>query len=399
MGRGWRGLVGGAGVLAVSCASEVPESEPISFSLRVTVPAGAELHRCEFVRMPRSAEEIFVRGGRHDLSPGTHHYVVFRTTLTEVPPELQGQTDCSEHGGVMRYATSYVTGGQTPHENADFPAAAALPFRSEEILLLQGHFTNSSQEAVEAGVAVLFRTVPGDAVEHRAGLLRFYNPFISIAPHSRGSGHMRCPIAHDIVLLAASSHMHKHGIGYEAFLDVPGEAAASTPFYTTTTWQNPQAFLGYMPIEAGSLIRYRCDYDNGGEQRLVQGLSAETDEMCMFGGFYYPAMEPDDEICAGMDMHGSGTASCSDTFTCVEACPAESRPQFTESSAQVGECWQTCIAASCPNVTAALFPQLACMDEACAEDCAELDAAACRACAQAMCAAELDACEALACDG
>ena len=49
--------------------------------------------------------------------------------------------------------------------------------------------------------------------------------------------------------------MHKHGVGYVAHLDAPGERMASEPFYRTTSWQYPDAFLGYMPIRAGSSIR------------------------------------------------------------------------------------------------------------------------------------------------
>ena len=116
----------------------------------------------------------------------------------------------------------------------------------------------------------------------------------------------------------------------------------------------------------------------------------------MFGGFYYPAMGSDDEICAEMDEHGMGSHGCSDTFECIASCPADSWPKFSESSAQVGECWQTCIVESCPNVTGTLFPELRCMEDRCPDACAVMGDA-CRACAQANCAAEVQACESLPC--
>jgi hypothetical protein len=387
-------------IAACSSAPALDPSAPVVFALRTTVPAGAEVYRCEFFRMPTTptpSDEIFVTGGQHDLTMGTHHYLVYRTKLTDIGSDQQGVRDCFEHGGVMQYSSSYVTGGQTPHESADFPAGAALPFKSGEVLLVQAHFVNASSVDLAASVTVVLRTSPASAVEQRAGVLRFYDPFLYVPPHGQASATMRCPIPHDITLLSAGPHMHKHGVSYSAWLDPPGEAPSTEPLYTTHDWEHPSYMLGYIHVKAGSHVRYRCDYTNGESDPVVQGLSAERDEMCMFGGFYFPAMDVDDENCAGMDQHGTGTMSCADTSACLEACPQEERPHFETGSAAVGPCWQSCIARSCPNVTAALFPQLSCTDKECAAECATMGEP-CRACVRARCPDPLRVCQELACD-
>ena len=385
---------------ACSSAPELPLSPPVVFVLRTTVPAGSEVYRCEFFRMPtvaRTTDEIFVTGGQHDLTRGTHHYLVYRTRLSTIAPDQQGVHDCYEHGGIMQFTSNYVTGGQTPHESADFPAGAALPFKSGEVLLVQAHFVNTASVDAEASATVVLRTAPASAVEQRAGVLRFYDPFIHVPPHAKASASMRCPIHRDITLLSAGPHMHKHGVAYAAWLDPPGEAPSTEPLYKTRDWEHPSYMLGYVRVKAGSHVRYRCDYANEGDDPLVQGLSAEHDEMCMFGGFYFPAMEPDDEDCVGMDQHGTGAMSCAETTTCLEACPPSERPHFETGSAAVGSCWQSCIARSCANVTGALFPQLTCTDRRCALECAAMGET-CRACVRERCPDELRACQVLACD-
>ena len=44
----------------------------------------------------------------------------------------------------------------------------------------------------------------------------------------------------------------------------------------------------------------------------------------MFIGLYYPAMSNSDEQCFGGDEFGTGTATCSQTLTCLQACPPDS---------------------------------------------------------------------------
>lgn len=389
-------------LLSVACAPHAvrDEGEAITFSLEGELSPGEEKTLCRYVRMPAAATdgapEVFVRGGRHALSEGGHHYLLYRTTKTTWADDMGAVVPCDEHDGVLGNVTTYVTGGQTPEANADFPAAAALAFRPGEILLLQGHFLNASRVPRRAAVELVLRTMPASAVERRAGVLRFYDPFIVVPPRARARASMRCTIKRDVTLLSAAAHMHARGVAYAAYLDPPDGPPSEAPFYTTKDGLHPTFFVGSMAIRAGSEIRFACDYESTEDRLVTQGPSAARDEMCMFTAFYYPAMSEEDEACEDMHGHGTGAASCAATTACLERCPASDRPRFETGDPRVGECWQQCIVASCPNVTEKLFPQLTCTAERCAAECAEMGES-CRACVRERCAPELAACQSLAC--
>ncbi len=386
----------GSTVLVACASAPAPAPGDTTFELRMetSLSPGAEAHHCKFFRVPSSgAPEVFLRGGRHDLSSLAHHYIVFRTTLADPPRE--GTFDCDEHGA-MSSVTTYVTGGQTPHENADFPAAAALPLRAGEVLLLQGHFVNPGARPAPATVDVLLRIAPEAAVERRAGMLRFYQPYIHVPARGRRTSTLSCPIPGDITLLAASAHMHRRGVRYRAFVDRPGEPRASVPFYESETWNHPAFYTGFLRIPRGSTIRYACTYENTGDADAVQGQSALTDEMCMFNAFYYPALPPDAESCVGATEIGGGEASCPSTMSCLATCPLAERPVITSTRADVGPCFQRCMNELCPRASGASLSLLRCLDARCKGPCASTKES-CDTCAASSCASEQAACGASVC--
>lgn len=389
-------------LLLTACGGEPsspapPSPPPIVFDMEINVPAGAEVHTCQFVQMPDDGDEIFVTGGEYDTTAGTHHFLMFRTAPDMPPQPLNQPVDCYEGDGAMQYERGYVTGGQLEHEAAEFPLGLGLPFEPGAILLMQSHVVNASAEPVDAHVHVELNTVDGAYIQHRVGTFRFYNPFIYVPAGDSATASMRCHIHQPVKLISGGAHMHARGVDYRAYIDHAGSPSAADPFYTTTDWQHPPNFLGIVDLEAGSTIRFQCDYQNSSDGPVVQGLSALDNEMCMFSGFYYPAQDEDEEDCVSMDMHGTGDRSCAQTNSCISLCDPSEEPRFDEGTAEVGACFQKCIVDSCPNVTEALFPQLTCTAENCSDECVAYGAV-CTACVAKHCKPQLDACQALACE-
>ncbi len=380
-------------------AADATAGNVIAFDLSANVGASEESHVCQLVRMPAAASgeaEIFVSGGDYTTTAGTHHFLLFRTAPIDPPLPMDTPLDCFEGQGVMRYERGFVTGGQLRGETADFPDGAALAFKGGDVLLFQAHFLNAGAAATTARVHVELRTTPAANVRHRVGTFRFYDPYIHVPAHGSGTARMRCPVKHDVTIVSAGSHMHRRGVGYRAFLDLPGAAPTAAPFFTTNDWQHPPYYRGPLVAPAGSFVRFACDFASDDPADVVQGLSAEANEMCMFSAFYYPEGNVDEDDCHDGDEHGGGDRSCAQTSSCIQTCARSEAPSFGDGKADVGPCFQKCITDSCPNVTGVLFPELLCGQSHCATECA-VYGAACSQCVLAHCATEVNACQSLAC--
>ena len=152
-----------AGCGGTKSASPAPETNALAFDVSAALHSGEERHVCQFVRMP--AEPTFVRGGSYVTTPGTHHFLLFRTAAVIDPPPAVGvPVDCFEGAGVMRYERGFVSGGQLDHDSAHFPEGAALAFLPGEILLLQGHFLNTTDGDVVSKVHVELDPTPAASV-------------------------------------------------------------------------------------------------------------------------------------------------------------------------------------------------------------------------------------------
>jgi hypothetical protein len=384
--------------LALGCdgADKSVAGAPIEFDMSTDVAVGAERYTCMFVKMPDTGGEIFVGGGSYTTTPGTHHFLLFRTAKDMPTPTYDTPVDCNEGDGVMQYERGYVTGGQLPSDSAEFPAGLGLPFESGETLLFEGHFLDASSAAELASIHVELDTVDPSTILDRVGTFRFYDPFIYLAPRASAKAAMRCHIHEDVTLISAGSHMHERGVGYSAFVDQPGQGFSAAPFFTTSDWQHPTPWEGATSLTSGSALRFECDYDNPSDGVIVQGPSATANEMCMLAGFYFPEQDAAEEDCTSMDMHGTGARTCAETASCVALCPPSEAPNFSPGSAAVGPCWQQCVVDSCPNVTEALFPELECEEAKCKAAC-QTAGLACSQCLEVDCKQELDTCQALAC--
>ncbi len=375
-------------------ADTATAADMIDFTMHVKVPPGTEVHRCELIKMPKSDDggEIFIGGRSHDYTPGSHHYLVYRTDLDSIPAELSTQVDCFEGTGMMKHQRGFIAAGQTPTAKEDLPEGVALAFKSEEVLLFQAHYVNAKATELDATVNLHWRRVPKESVVHRAGVTNFYNPFIYVPAKGASKAPMRCPIPKDVTLLGGAPHMHKRGVFYEAFLDEPGKTAAE-PFYTTDDWEHPEPWLGPVEVKAGSFLRFECAYENLDDRTYIQGQSADDNEMCMFLGTYYPELGLEENRCfPGMDMHGTGTLTCTQVGECARACPPGAPTKAGVFPPDISECVQKCVTESCPSASGPFLKQLTCLQSSCAEPCVDSTTDACRACMTEKCLAEASAC-------
>jgi hypothetical protein len=375
----------------------------VSYQMHATVPAGGEMFRCQYVQLPDT--DAFMVGAQHDYTPGSHHMLLLTTDLTSIPAGQDQPQDCYEGTGtanMMNHVRGVLYGGQTPTGAEQLPPGVGLRTKASAVLVFQVHYLNPSAGDLNANVnATLTLDTNGADIQQQAGILFFYDPFIDVPAGATAKAGMRCPIPSDITLLYASSHYHSRGVGYGAYLDNSVTDLASTPFYTSNSWSSPTNAVLTMPIKAGSRLRWECDYDNSsGTQEFFSGQSAQTNEMCMFVGTYYPEMgELTDYCLQDADMFGSGSVACGATMSCLQACGGTMSFGVGGGLAGGGPtaCQQTCMVKSCPSAGAPLVAFGACMSNSCSSQCSDPSASACATCIAGSCLNEYSTCQSHKC--
>jgi hypothetical protein len=372
----------------------------VSFQMQETVPASGEQFLCKYVQLPTNAG--FMVGAKHDYTPGSHHMLLYTTALTSIPAGGDQLADCYEGTGnnIMSNARGVLYGGQTPMGGENLPAGVGLPTTAGEVLIFQTHYLNATSAPLLAtvNVSLTVDTNPSD-IQQKAGIIFFYDPFIDVPAGATAKAEMRCPIPSDITLLYASSHYHSRGIAYSAWNDTAPNQLATSTFYTSNSWSSPDNAQLTMPVKAGSLIRFQCDYDNtAGTQAYFAGQSAQKNEMCMFVGLYYPEMGQAADFCLqNPDMFGNGGATCSATLSCLQACPSAGNSGGMGPAANVPSCQQSCFVQSCPSASDPLLGFVNCLDNSCKSQCATPSSSTCASCVASNCGTQYQACQSHTC--
>lgn len=383
-----------AASLGVAACSAAPPSSGSSWTgtLSLTIAPGVETTQCKLVALPDA--DSFAVGFAHDLSAGSHHVVVYRTDLTSIPVGGEVAHDCYDTPVAdMMHVTGVLYGSQVPHGEVALPKGVGLPLSRGEVVLLQAHYLNATAAPLDALATVTLDTV-GEGITQRAGIMAFYDGMIRVPAGATAQASMSCAIPDDITLLAVFAHEHARGVGFRAWVDGPDGALSSAPFYTSADWVHPQPLSSPVSVHAGSRLRFACDYDNhAGARDYYQGLSAQDDEMCAFGGLYFPAMPETADYCIDKDRLGTGDQTCKQALACRRQCPND--PALDHDG--LSPCLQTCYATSCPSATKPLLAVGSCTQSRCATECAHRPSTDCDACIDSQCAAQVDACNAAPC--
>ena len=379
-----------------------PAGEGVQIAMTSTIAAHFETERCMFYRVP--VEGLYVNREEIRYTPGSHHVLVFKTPYTEVPTTtLRGETvdtrgvfDCGQNGATADWDVEGVAGGAQsadgPPVVAGLPSDTAFKIDGGSLLLVNAHYLNAGDKPLQARIFINFYTIPAAQVTREAGIFFLYNPFIHVAAQSSNQAREVCPLATDVTLVNAQSHMHARGVSYVADLLDAGDSKLQE-IYTTTTWQHvvSKPMDPPLTISAGQKIDFRCSYTNDETHDVNQGRTTR-DEMCMFLGLYYPK-DTKSEVCSmtsdwsgrylGADWIGTGTATGLQTAACLQTAFAGGAPPPGAVS--------TCVVNACPGISAQTSTAVRCIVSrghgVCATECAgsEPDQEVCTPCVREQC--------------
>lgn len=249
------------------------------------IPAGVEIVKCQSFPNPFGKDVVLTRVESY-MTAGSHHMFVFVTPGGDGP-----KSELADCGGLMFGPNLHLS--QRSHDVTTYPPGVGRVFNANQGVQLQIHYFNASEDEVKTEIAVTLYAEEPDALPIKAGQIFINTGGIYVPPFSEGSAKKRCPIGKDLNLFTASSHMHQHGVNYVA------RASDGQLLYETKEWAEPPPWRFETPrkLKAGSFIEIQCDYRNDTPFPLKFGESANTDEMCIFVGAYYP-WEPGDDLAA-----------------------------------------------------------------------------------------------------
>jgi hypothetical protein len=278
-----------------------PAHPDVKFQMDLMVPAGAEMHRCMFVEFPTSGVTAVNSVDSH-FTPGSHHFLAYRTDLNDdIPEDQSGIWPCDDGPGAHMRGSYYEA--QQPDEHRQLPDGVAHEFQPGEVLLIEAHYLNPGDSDLNAHVEMIAHTMDLADVKEEAGTIFFNDININVPPHATASSTMSCVLPQDISLALLWSHMHSRGTHFIANTDDPDAAAALGTLYEESDWSEPKPRIypsdPPVVLHRGSHITFSCDFKNDTDNGFIFGQSASTNEMCILHGMYWPRMSPLAEQCFG----------------------------------------------------------------------------------------------------
>ncbi len=247
------------------------------------IEAGEEAYFCQNFANPFGSPVDVVQSESF-MTPGSHHMFVFYNDVN--------QDGALETCSGLEYSRTLHT-AQTPQHLTKYPPGVGRFVDATSGLRVMAHYVNTSAQAVDAQVTVVFQVLPGGTSQMQAASLFFNNFEVYVPKNSTGSATKTCDIPHDAQLIDVVSHMHQFGTHFVAKTD------KGAVLYEGTDWNEPEAAVFDPPVllPAGTQVTYTCDYKNTTSQTLTFGDSALTNEMCILSGTYFPAPAGASIIC------------------------------------------------------------------------------------------------------
>jgi hypothetical protein len=315
---------GGAGgqVGTGGTTSGIPD---LVLHMKGTIDAGAEAMFCMLYQMPTDGKTAVPSAESH-YTPGSHHFLIFRTSLTSITPgadvahlcgtsnttvAVSGGSNGLLAGESVQGSTGSYYEAQTPDAHRDLPPGVAHVFQPGEILNVTAHYLNTTDATIDSTIEFRMHRMNVSDVKQEAGTFFLLDTQLNIPPNSQVTATKACPITKDINLGLLWSHMHSRGYSFKAttddaaamaqlggdVYDQPGPEGWAEPHVQTYPWDPP------VTLHAGSKLTISCTYRNTTTRTFTFGQSAETAEMCLLHGMYWPRLDSATEQCS----HGTST--------------------------------------------------------------------------------------------
>jgi hypothetical protein len=259
----------------------------------IDILPGQEVTYCWYFRTTNT-KPLAIKHWQSSMSPGSHHLIMF-TTMTEImPPGMVSTVNCGVGNGFPIWTYS----AQTPEaelklpedDGAGNPVAIEIP--ANQAGFIQLHYNNRSDTVIKAHVVVTGQALEEGAAFTKTAAFVTYNGDITIPPMT--SGHVEtktCNVEPTSKFWLVSTHSHKRSVRTAVRDGMPN---STTMMFESSDWEHPGVSRWEAPFRTFGTgkLTYECEYNNTTNLTITDGESAQTDEMCMASGYFFPATRP-----------------------------------------------------------------------------------------------------------
>jgi hypothetical protein len=268
---------------------------PITLTMDAfTVPPNAEVYKCQQFGNPFGQDVDLVKMVG-TMTSGSHHFFVFNMSPSTYRNTTAPLGDCPDKG-LEFHPFPFLS--QQPNWTVEYPAGMGYPLVTANGLTMNVHYLNASSQSVTPKVSIVIYPAKPGTVTTRVGSLFLNNSAISVPANTSEASPMTVtgtdvPIKDQAYTIFTNwSHMHQYAIDFQT-------SANGKAFYDEKQWAEPplttpgtgahQSPLLPLSVKAGTQISWTCTYYNPTSAVMNFGDSAQTDDMCIYIGQYYPA--------------------------------------------------------------------------------------------------------------
>jgi hypothetical protein len=247
---------------------------------------GQELFKCYHVAVP-SDVEFPVGEWDSQMSPGSHHFILYRTAGDTVADGTLTDNACTQGFG----GTTWLYTAGSPRGHLQFPQAVAMMLQPKERITFDLHYINTTTKAIQVQVILNANKVTAEKYEKADAQISF-NFGINVPPHGTQTVQGDCTPVANAKYFVMQTHSHKYTtsavVNRKLASGQLGEVLAMT-----TDWEQPDQRLWpvdpFLTFKQGEKFHYACSYKNDTANTITVGISAELNEMCMAEAYFFPA--------------------------------------------------------------------------------------------------------------
>lgn len=286
------------------------DSTAAAFEIKSTdilLPAGQEFTKCFYFHTGNAAS-VAINKWVSDMTPGSHHMIMFLNKSGASQPADGTIDENCGFGNSTSNIPAWTYAAATPHLEEVMPTddGAGKPLAQNIAAntpgFLQMHYLNASDTDLMVHVDVKAYALPDGATYTPTAPYITYTKNFSV-PTGTSTVTGSCPAPTGAKFWTMSSHTHKQGTEVKI-------SDSSSMVYDSTDWEHPMIknwSTAPFYTFASNMVSWACSYENPGAT-IMEGQSAQYNEMCMATGYFFPA--PDGAKFEVELYNGSSPSGC-----------------------------------------------------------------------------------------